>query len=215
MGIAGYHDGMKRITLLMALLPAGAMMVCAADRLKIFGHEWSVPVAADWKVDQEDGAPVLRLVEHRGPLPGPRRPIQFALADVEYSGRVTLEGDVKPLGGSLLIVFAYRDAAHFDYAHLSVDAGSKQPVHNGVFHVYGGERVRISSEQGPAAFSEKGRWHHVKLTHDARTGRVSVTVNGAAMPAIEAVDMSLGGGRVGIGSFDETGGFKNISIAAE
>jgi hypothetical protein len=215
MELAGYHDGMKLTTLLMALLMACAVVAGAADTLKIFGHEWSVPVAADWKVDQEDGAPVLRLVEHRGPLPGPRRPIQFALADTEYSGRVTVEGDVKPLGGSMLIVFGYRDAAHFDYAHLSVDTGTKQPVHNGVFHVYGGERVRISSEQGPAAFSATGRWHHVKLTHDASTGKVSVMVNGDAVPALDAVDKSLGAGRVGIGSFDETGVYKNISIAAE
>lgn len=213
--LAGYHDGMKRMAWLMTLLMAGAAVAGAADTLKIFGHEWSVPTAADWKVDQEDDAPVLRLVEHRGPLPGPRRPIQFALADLEYSGRATVEGDVKPLGGSLLIVFAYRDAAHFDYAHLSVDMGTKQPVHNGVFHVYGGERVRISSEKGPAAFSATGRWHHVKLTHDARTGKVSVMVNGVAVQALEAVDRSLGAGRVGIGSFDETGVFKNISITAE
>jgi hypothetical protein len=209
--LAGYHDGMK----LMALLMAGAVVAGAADTLQIFGHEWGVPVASDWKADQEDGTPVLRLMEHRGPLPGPRRPIQFALADAEYSGRVTVEGDVKPLGGSLLIVFAYRDAAHFDYAHLSVDTGTKQPVHNGVFHVYGGERVRISSERGPAAFSATGRWHHVKLTHDAQTGRVRVMVDGEAVPALEAVDMSLGAGRAGIGSFDETGVFKNISITTE
>ena len=206
---------MERMALLMSLLMAGTVMAGAADTLKIFGHEWSVPAATDWKVDQDDDAPVLRLVEHRGPLPGPRRPIQFALADTEYSGRVTVEGDVKPLGGSLLIVFGYRDATHFDYAHLSVDTGAKQPVHNGVFHVYGGERVRISSEQGPAAFSATGRWHHVKLTHDASTGKVSVMVNGEALPALDAVDKSLGAGRVGIGSFDETGVYKNISIRTE
>jgi hypothetical protein len=197
---------------LIAALAVAAFAASAADTLKIFGREWTVPVASDWKVDQEDGAPVLRLVEHRGPLPGPRRPVQFALADVEYSGQVTVEGDVKPLGGSLLIVFAYRDAAHFDYAHLSVDTGTKQPVHNGVFHVYGGERVRISSEQGPAALSATGRWYHVKLKHDAVTGAVTVTVDGQAVPALEAVDRSLGPGRVGIGSFDETGIFKNITI---
>ena len=213
--MAGYHDGMKRISVLTAVLMNGVAMAGAADTLKIFGHEWSVPLAADWMVDGEDGAPVLHLVEHRGPMPGPRRPIQFALADLAYSGRVTLEGDVKPLGASLLIVFGYRDAAHFDYAHLSVDTGAKQPVHNGVFHVYGGERVRISSEQGPAAFSATGRWHHVKLTHDARSGRVSVMVDGRTVPALDAVDMSLGPGRVGVGSFDETGVFKNISVTTE
>ena len=45
MGIAGYHDGMKLMALLMTLLMAGAVGAGAADTLKIFGHEWSVPVA--------------------------------------------------------------------------------------------------------------------------------------------------------------------------
>ena len=196
----------------MALLAFAAAWAFAGDALDVFGHTWNIPVAGDWKVDTENGVPVLRLVEHRGPLPGPRRPIQFALTDVPEYGRVTLEADVRPLGGSLLIAFAYRDAAHFDYAHLSVDAGTKQPVHNGIFHVYGGERVRISSERGPAAFSAKGRWHHVKLTHDAITGAVDVFVDGQALPALHAVDLSLGSGKIGPGSFDETGEFKNVTV---
>lgn len=199
----------------MKLVAILALAVCAAgaaDSIRVFGREWTVPVASDWKIEQQDGAEVLRLVEHRGPLPGPRRPIQFALRDVENYGRLTVEADVKPLGGSLLIVFAYRDEAHFDYAHLSVDPGSKQPVHNGIFHVYGGERVRISSEQGPAAFAASGRWYHVRLEHDAPTGTVRVTVDGQSVRALDAVDRSLGPGKAGFGSFDETGEFKNVKI---
>ena len=197
---------------LIAIAAFAAACGFAADTLEVFGRTWSVPVAADWKVDKQDGTPVLHLAEHRGPLPGPRRPIQFALADVGDYGRVTLEADVKPLGASLLIAFAYRDAAHYDYAHLSIDTGAKQPVHNGVFHVYGGERVRISSERGPAGFSAKGRWHHVKLTHDVAAGTVDVIVDGQAIPALHAVDLSLGAGKIGPGSFDETGEFKNVTI---
>ena len=200
---------------LLAILAVTTVATCAADKLTVFGHEWTVPEASDWKIERADGTEVLRLVEHRGPLPGPRRPIQFALTDIESYGRLTLEADLKPLGGSLLIVFAYRDEAHFDYAHLSVDPGSKQPVHNGIFHVYGGERVRISPEQGPAAFSSGKRWYHVRLVHDAVKGTVSVTVDGAAVPALDAVDRSLGAGKAGFGSFDETGEFKNIKITEE
>lgn len=197
---------------LIALLVLASAMTFAAGKLMIFGREWSVPDAADWNVDQQGGVQLLRLAEHRGPLPGPRRPIQFALADAASYGRLSLEADVKPLGSSLMIVFAYRDEAHFDYAHLSVDTAAKQPVHNGIFHVYGGERVRISSERGPAAFEAKGRWYHVKLSHDAASGTVSVTVDGAPVPALEGVDRSLGPGKVGVGSFDETGEFKQIRI---
>jgi hypothetical protein len=186
--------------------------VTAADALTVFGVRWTVPVASDWKISRQDGTEVLSLVQNRGPLPGPRRPIQFALADEPSSERVTVEAEVKPLGRSLLVVFAYQDAAHFDYAHLSADTGAKQPVHNGIFHVYGGERVRISSERGPAAFAETGRWYRVKLVYDGGSGRVRVTVDGQPVPALEAVDVSLGAGRVGIGSFDETGEFRNVRI---
>lgn len=200
---------------LWALLLFTAATVNAADVLQIFAREWSVPVAADWKVEKEDGTPVLHLVQHRGPLPGPRRPIQFALAGLPSYARLTVEVDVKPLGESLMIVFAYRDPAHFDYAHLSTDTGMKQPVHNGVFHVYGGERVRISGEQGPAAFSESGRWYHARLVHVAKTGTVNVTVDGHALPSLTAVDLSLGPGQVGFGSFDEAGAFRNVRITPE
>jgi hypothetical protein len=196
----------------VAILALAATTLYAADTLEIFGRQWTVPVASDWKVDREDATPILRLVQHRGPLPGPRRPIQFALADIPAYERVALEADVRPLGDSLLIVFAYRDEAHFDYAHLSVDSAAKQPVHNGIFHVYGGERVRISSDRGPAAFSARGSWYHVRLIHDVRNGSIGVTVNGQSVPALQAVDRSLGSGKAGPGSFDETGDFRNIKI---
>lgn len=197
--------------LLLAVLLA-ATAAAAADSLDIFDRVWSVPNKTDWKVSGEDGSAELRLVTSRGPLPGPRRPIQFALTEVPRYGRLKLAADVMPLGRSLMIVFAYRDEAHFDYAHLSVDTGAQQPVHNGIFHVYGGERVRISGEQGPAAFAANRRWFQVELTHDAATGAVRVTVDGKAVPALEAVDRSLGPGRIGLGSFDETAAFKNVTI---
>src|SRR5260370_15729913 len=150
---------------LLVILAVSAVITNAADKLTVFGHEWTVPVASDWKIDRADGVEVLRLAEHRGPLPGPRRPIQFALRDFAEYGNLTFEADVKPLGGSLLIVFAYRDDAHFDYAHLSVDPGTKQPVHNGIFHVYGGERGRINSQQGTSACASSRRLCHRRRAH--------------------------------------------------
>ena len=198
-----------------AFLLSLATLAFGADTFQIFDRTWSVPVASDWKLSQEDGVSVLRLANNRGPLPGPRRPIQFALTDTPPYVRLTLDVDVKPLQSSLMIPFAYRDAAHFDYAHLSVDTGTKQPVHNGIFHVYGGERVRISTQDGPPAFEATGRWYHVKLTHDASTGSVDVTVDGKPIPALHAVDLSLGPGKGGLGSFDDTGVFKNVKISAE
>ncbi len=202
---------MKTVLILLVF----AATASAADKLEAFGHTWSVPVAADWSIEQQSDATVLHLKESRGPLPGPRRPIQFALAETPELGRVSVEADVMPLQKSLIIVFAYKDEAHFDYAHLSIDMGTVQPVHNGIFHVYGGERVRISSTVGPAAFAATQQWYHVKLTRDSESGAVSVTVDGKRVPALSAVDVSLGAGKVGLGSFDETAKFKNVRITAE
>src|SRR2546423_8836058 len=148
----------------LAALSLASLVLFASDIIDVFGYRWTVPVAADWRVD-DGSAAVLHLLSPRGPLPGPRRPIQFALAETPLFGTVTVDLDARPLGHSLIVVFAYRDAAHFDYAHLSTDPATKEHVHNGVFHVYGGERVRISSEAGRSAFPATNRWYHVHLTH--------------------------------------------------
>jgi len=197
---------------LIALLVVAAALACGADTLEVFNHKWTVPFASDWTIDQEDGTQVLHLNKGREPVTGPRRPFQFALTEVPSYGTLTVEADVKPTDGAMMIVFACRDAAHFDYAHLSSDRGTEQPVHNGIMHVFGGERVRISSQRGPAALAGLNRWYHVRLVHDANTGEVVVTVDGRAVPALEAVDRSLGPGNVGLGSFDNTGAFKNLKI---
>jgi hypothetical protein len=203
---------MDGVRILAALLFASSTLL-AADVLNVFGYHWTVPAASDWKIDEQGSERVLHLVAPRGPRPGPRRPIQFALADTPEFRRVTIDLDARPLGRSLIVVFAYRDAAHFDYAHISIDAATQEHVHNGVFHVYGGERVRISSDAGPPAFAAANRWYHVRLVYNGRSGAVQVTVDGRPIPALRAVDLSLENGKVGIGSFDETGDFKNVKIS--
>lgn len=190
-----------------------AVSLFAGESLEVFGHKWQVPVSKDWAV--EGG--VLRLLVPR-PQEQPRRPIQFARAQTEPFRHVTIEAevkkehfDVRSRRTSVIIVYAWQDDAHFNYAHLSVDTGKQQPVHNGIFHVFGGERVRISSLDGPATLNGED-WHRVRLEWDGSTGRAVVYVNGKTSPSMEAVDLSLREGRVGIGSFFDLGDFRNVRI---
>jgi hypothetical protein len=196
----------------LAIILSGLMM--AADSVEAFGYRWILPIAKDWAVEQDGGAPVLHLLVAR-PSEHPRRPTQFALADTPAFQSVTLEADVRRIGGSLLLVYAYKDENHFNYAHLSNDPPSKQPVHNGIFHVYGGDRVRISSTQGPGSLPSAAEWYRVKLSYDGSTGVVDVLVNGEANPSLHAVDLSLGAGRVGIGSFFDTAMFRNVKVTGK
>lgn len=188
-----------------------AGLASCSDTFEAFGHKWTVPIGADWAVEKQDGMDVVRMLVAR-PQTQPRRPAQFALADTADFAKVTVEAEVKRIGGSLIIVYAYKDPAHFNYAHLSVDTGVKQPVHNGIFHVYGGDRVRISTDQGAAALPSADEWYKVRLDYDAPSHLVEVQVNGQTMPSLRGVDFSLGSGKVGIGSFFETALFRNVKI---
>lgn len=191
-----------------------AASLLADDTIAAFDKTWTVPSLQDWQVAVDQGKPMLRLLVGREPAPGPRRPSQFALLTMPLASKITLEADARPTKRSLIIVYAYKDPAHFNYVHFSVDTGVKQPVHNGVFHVYGGERVRISNTSGIAAFPAIDRWYHVKVEWDGTSGIVQGFVDDQPIPALHAVDLSLTEGRVGIGSFDETADFKSVSVTA-
>jgi hypothetical protein len=194
---------------LLAVL--GASTVLAADTIEGLGYHWTVQRASDWSVVGDQ----LKLLVSGEPPPGlPRRPQKFALAETEPFGRVTVEAEVRRNQGSLILVYAWQDESHFDYAHLSVDRPVNQVMHNGMFHVFGGERVRISPLDGPAALPTQ-EWTPVKLVFDGDSGRCYVEVNGKSNPSLEAYDLSLRHGRVGFGSFDETGDFRKVRITGE
>jgi hypothetical protein len=208
-----------RWTLLTACLALAG--VCpAADIIDVFGLRWQVPIAADWKVENLEGAPVLQLLVPR-PSTEPRRPTQFAVAETPDYIKVTLEAEMKKEPAalrnrhtSLMIAYAWRDANHFNYAHISFDSSETQAVHNGIFHVDGGDRVRISPRQGPGTLLEE-KWYKVRLVYDGHRGDVTVWVDGQTSPSLHAVEPTFKAGRVGIGSFFDLGSFRNVRITGE
>jgi hypothetical protein len=114
---------------------------------------------------------------------------------------------------SLMFVYAYRDESHFNYIHIS-DDNKNHEAHNGVFHVYGGDRARISSTVGPAALTEE-KWYKVRMVYDGHTGKVELFVDGETSPSLRAVEMSPSAGKVGIGSFFDMGQFRNVKIQGQ
>jgi len=184
------------------------------QRLECFGKRWLVHEASEWRAGKGPDGEVLELKTARPQEANPRAPVQYALLDEEPAGCFTLDLEVK--GGaavsSLIIVYAWRDPTHFNYVHLSTDAARKQPVHNGVFHVYGGDRVRISNEEGPASFADALKWTPVRIVYNASTGLVETWIGGQKHPALRAADFSLGAGRIGLGSFFNTASFRRFAL---
>ncbi len=180
--------------------------VPVSARIEALGQTWITQDAADW----EAGPDLLRL--RRAGQPGvPRRPTKFAIAETAPFRQVTVELEMKRDGRSLMIVYAWQDDNHWNYAHISSDEAAKVNVHNGMFHVFGGERVRISSLEGPASLPVAD-WVPVKLVFNGDTGLTYVEVNGRRNPSLDAYDLSLRHGRIGLGSFNETGSFRRLRI---
>lgn len=192
-------------TLGILLLALGSLW--ADETITALGRTWSVPLAADWKGSAE----TLELLVKK-PQEKPRRPKQFAVLQEGPYSAFTLEVDVKRNEKSLILVYAYQDDNHFNYAHLSVDDPAKVHVHNGIFHVFEGDRVRISPlEGGPGALPDT-EWTHVKMVWSGKTGELVCYANGKTSGALRGIDLSLKYGKVGLGSFFETGQFRNLKI---
>lgn len=189
------------------MLPYFLFALLAADSIEVFGQKWKVPKGAEWAV--HEGA--LVMLAARPQEANPRYPIQYALLDGEDFDSFTLECEVKRDSGSLILVYNWQNASHFNYVHLSVDSPEKQIVHNGIFHVYGSDRSRISKGIGPGSLPTSD-WTKVKMTYDSASGRISVEVGGQRFPSLEAVDVSLTRGKIGLGSFFETAQFRGLKI---
>ena len=146
-----------------------------------------------------------------GPI---RRPSALAVlksdplvrADVQVEMRSTAPEEVK--NRDLEIIFGYESPSRFYYVHL---AGITDPNHNGIFLVDNKDRRRI--DDGKAAPQLKDReWHRVRLQRDGTTGRIEIYVDGSKQPVLTATDTTIASGRVGLGSFDDTGEFRNFSV---
>jgi hypothetical protein len=147
-----------------------------------------------------------------GPI---RRPSALAVlksdplvrATVQVEMRSTAPEDVK--NRDLEIIFGYESPTRFYYVHL---AGITDANHNGIFLVDNKDRRRI--DDGTAVPQLKDReWHRVRLERDGTTGRIEIFVDGAAQPALRATDTTIEVGRVGLGSFDDTGEFRRFSVS--
>ncbi len=214
---------MRKLLLVAATL-AAALPLAAADA----GHwatdfeqgtldGWALTIPSDWKIVNEQGNHVLRL-DKAGPVgANPRRPVKIALwkpgcvSSFELNVRVKRDPILKPETESdALVVFGFQDKLHFYYSHLSSDDGYK-PVHNGLFRVNGGQRERIAGTGSRPALPDE-KWHHVRVVRDVASGKIQLFVDDESEPRFQVVDHTHGFGLVGVGSFDNTAEFDDLSL---
>jgi hypothetical protein len=168
--------------------------------------QFTDPNAFRWGDD--DGRGYLELHAASSYQPPHRSPLGLAILREPELDQGALRVKCKQTGREyphrdLVIVFAYRDASHFAYAHLA-SQGDGSAHH--VMLVDGADRRPVTTWRTAGVRWGDG-WHTVEVL---RIGtHVEVRFDGSAVLAGE---VPAGSGKIGLGSFDDTGRFRDLEI---
>lgn len=202
-------------------LAASLVLTVAIDAQKPFSstpnlgtadaiNQFTLDGSGTWEVKDK-----MLVLTKAGVPAGPiRRPAALAVlmsepltkATVQVEMRSTAPEEVK--NRDLEIIFDYESPSRFYYVHL---AGITDPNHNGIFLVDNKDRRRLDDGKTPPQLKDR-EWHRVRLERDGATGQIDIFVDGSKQPMLHATDSTIPSGRVGLGSFDDTGEFRAFSV---
>jgi hypothetical protein len=112
---------------------------------------------------------------------------------------------------SLCLFFGYQDPAHLYYVHL----GQRTDDHaNQIFIVNDAPRTKISTKTTPGTPWDD-QWHDVRIIRDVESGAIEIYFDDMSAPVMSAQDKTFTWGRVGVGSFDDTGLFDDFRLHGE
>lgn len=146
-----------------------------------------------------------------------RSPFNIALLKEHMFGDFILEVDLAQSGREyghrdLCLFFAVKDATNFYYIHIASVMDDKA---NQIFIVNDEPRIKISSKTTEGTdWGVTNSWHKARIERKLEDGTIKVFFDDMTTPIMEATDTHFDIGRIGFGSFDDTGQFDNIKIWA-
>jgi glucose/sorbosone dehydrogenase len=180
-------------------------------------ENWAPVTPSKWQFPGKEAI----LAEAGVERPGPRRPFEYAVltkgpafGDVRIDAEVRIDTPVEITNRDVIVVFGYRSDTEFNYAHLSTD-NTIYP-HNGIFVVNNADRLRIEDQwngfHGATPAISDAEWHDVRVVRCAGSGETAVYMDGSKFPLMTTVDTTLDSGRIGFGSFDNTGRIRKLRV---
>jgi hypothetical protein len=176
---------------------------------------WDLTDRSAWRMAlaQPGRNRVLELFRASKYEPPVRSPLNIALAQgvsvADFTLDVKVRSTTRDYGHrDLCLFFGYQDPSHFYYVHLGKEA---DPHANSIFLVNGQPRVSIAESRTSGTPWTDG-WHKVRLVRDTKSGLIEVFFDDMDRPAMTAHDRTFGRGRIGVGSFDDTGMFDEIVV---
>ena len=174
--------------------------------------EFSDPTA--WRVEEGETGQMELFGEsdYRSRV---RSPFNIALLKDHLFGDFILEVNLAQSGKEyghrdLCLFFGAQNATNFYYVHIASVADDKA---NNVFIVNDEPRIKISDKTTSGTdWGATNSWHKARIERVVETGTIKVYFDDMTTPIMEATDTHFDVGRIGFGSFDDTGKFDNIRI---
>jgi hypothetical protein len=174
---------------------------------------WEPTDAAAWKVIDTKTGKAYNQFQQSKFKPPHRSPLNFALLKDVNVGDFVLEAKVQSTARDyghrdMCLFFGYQDPAHFYYVHL----GQKTDDHaNQIFIVNDAPRTKVSTKTTEGTKWDDS-WHDVKIVRRVADGTIEVYFDDMKTPVMTAMDKTFAWGRIGVGSFDDTGNWTDIRL---
>jgi hypothetical protein len=177
-------------------------------------ERWEPTDAKAWKIEKVGDSSVYNQFNRRSRYNPPHRsPHNISLIRDVTVGDFVLTARVRstiPDYGhrDVCLFFGYQDAAHFHYVHLGKRADNHA---NQIFIVNEAPRTKVSitTTKGTPWDDE---WHNVKIVRTVEDGKIEVYFDDMKKPVMTAKDTTFQWGRIGVGSFDDTGHWDDIVL---
>ena len=176
---------------------------------------WDFTDPAAWRITRLDSENnrVLDQFQQSKYEPPVRSPFNIALAKDLDLADVVIDVKVRSTARDyghrdLCLVFGHQDPSHFYYVHLGKAADEHA---NSIFLVNGKPRVTIAESRTKGTPWTDG-WHKVRLVRHVEDGLIQVFFDDMEQPAMISHDHTFAHGRVGLGSFDDTGMFDELRV---
>ncbi|MEZ6055602.1 MAG: hypothetical protein R3C01_02750 [Planctomycetaceae bacterium] len=174
---------------------------------------WRSPDPSAWKVEEVDGNRVFRQFQQSRVFTPVRSPFNRAVVSDLEVGSFQLDVRFRSTARdyphrSLCLFFGVQDRGHMYYVHF----GQKTDDHaNQIFVVNDAPRVKISTKTTEGTPWDNA-WHRARIVRNVESGEISVYFDDMKTPVMTAIDKTFTTGRIGIGSFDDTGDFDDITL---
>lgn len=175
---------------------------------------WRFADPASWKWNGEGGERVLQLAAPGASRPKFRSPFHLAWLDGREWKDFTLTAELRLTSfnagnNDLCIAFGRAAESRFYYAHLGEKADE---AHHQIHLVDDADRRPITTFRSAGTPWKQGVWHRVKVVRNTATGDIGVWFDDMEKPVLTAKDRTFEWGSIGLGSFDDLGEFRHVSI---